>query len=410
MNRRPWLAVGLALAVLILAAEAQAARHVYVTNSAVPGGSSVSQYEVGAGGLLAPLIPPTVAAGTFPLAVTVTPDGRSVYVANADSDTLSQYDVGAAGALAPKNPGSVPGGDSPSSVAVSPDGRSVYVTDTLGSNVSQFDVDLGGMLTVKSPATVPAGRSPFGVAVSPDGRSVYVVNQRGNTLSQYDVGAGGVLTPKMPAEVPTGMSPSKVAVSPNGSSVYVTLLENFSGLEPGAVAQFDVQADGALTPKNPPTVATESGPQGLAVSPDGRNVYVANTLGDSISQFSASANGVLTPKSPASLPAPSPFGVAVSGDAGSVYVTTAGAGDIGTVSQFDVGAGGVLIPKNPPTVAAGVGAAAVAVGPDLTPPVPTSIQQCKHGGWRDFGVFKNEGDCVSFVATRGKNPPGQTGG
>ncbi len=40
------------------------------------------------------------------------------------------------------------------------------------------------------------------------------------------------------------------------------------------------------------------------------------------------------------------------------------------------------------------------------PPFPTSKEQCKNGGWRDFGVFKNQGDCVSFVATGGKNPPG----
>ena len=31
--------------------------------------------------------------------------------------------------------------------------------------------------------------------------------------------------------------------------------------------------------------------------------------------------------------------------------------------------------------------------------------ECKNGGWRAFGVFKNQGDCVSFVATGGKNPP-----
>ncbi len=37
--------------------------------------------------------------------------------------------------------------------------------------------------------------------------------------------------------------------------------------------------------------------------------------------------------------------------------------------------------------------------------LPTSKDQCKNGGWRNFGVFKNQGDCVSFVATGGKNPP-----
>jgi hypothetical protein len=38
-------------------------------------------------------------------------------------------------------------------------------------------------------------------------------------------------------------------------------------------------------------------------------------------------------------------------------------------------------------------------------PSPTSKEQCKNGGWRTYGVFKNQGDCVSFVATGGKNPP-----
>jgi hypothetical protein len=38
-------------------------------------------------------------------------------------------------------------------------------------------------------------------------------------------------------------------------------------------------------------------------------------------------------------------------------------------------------------------------------PLPTSKAQCKNGGWKTYGVFKNQGDCVSFVASGGKNPP-----
>jgi hypothetical protein len=30
-------------------------------------------------------------------------------------------------------------------------------------------------------------------------------------------------------------------------------------------------------------------------------------------------------------------------------------------------------------------------------PLPTSKRQCKGEGWRSYGVFKNQGDCVSFV-------------
>jgi len=36
---------------------------------------------------------------------------------------------------------------------------------------------------------------------------------------------------------------------------------------------------------------------------------------------------------------------------------------------------------------------------------PTSKVDCVKGGWRSYGSFKNQGDCVSFVATGGKNPP-----
>jgi hypothetical protein len=36
---------------------------------------------------------------------------------------------------------------------------------------------------------------------------------------------------------------------------------------------------------------------------------------------------------------------------------------------------------------------------------PTSDTQCKNNGWKAYGVFKNQGDCVSFVATGGKNKP-----
>jgi len=38
--------------------------------------------------------------------------------------------------------------------------------------------------------------------------------------------------------------------------------------------------------------------------------------------------------------------------------------------------------------------------------LPTSTDECKKGGWQNFGgLFKNQGDCVSYVATGGKNPP-----
>jgi Tyrosine-protein kinase ephrin type A/B receptor-like len=45
---------------------------------------------------------------------------------------------------------------------------------------------------------------------------------------------------------------------------------------------------------------------------------------------------------------------------------------------------------------------------DCHPPTPTTADQCKHDGWRHLvdrngTPFKNQGDCVSYVATGGRN-------
>jgi hypothetical protein len=41
----------------------------------------------------------------------------------------------------------------------------------------------------------------------------------------------------------------------------------------------------------------------------------------------------------------------------------------------------------------------------VTADMPTTKEQCKNDGWETFGVFKNQGDCVSFVASGGANQP-----
>ena len=142
----------------------------------------------------------------------MSPDGRSVYVANGGSDTVSQYDVGPGGVLSPKSPATVAAGAVPNGVAVSPDGRSAYVPNGLSDTISQYDVSAGGALTPKNPATVATAAGPSGAAMSPDGRSLYFV--AAGSVSQDDIGPGGLLSPKTPATVATGGTPSEVVVTP----------------------------------------------------------------------------------------------------------------------------------------------------------------------------------------------------
>jgi hypothetical protein len=151
----------------------------------------------------------------------------------------------------------------------------------------------------------------------------------------------------------------------------------------------DLSAGGVLAPKSPATVAAGSGRSvGVAVSPDGASVYVANSDDNNVYQYDVGAGGLLTPKSPASVAGGTvPEFMAVSPEGGSVYVANGGSND---VSQYDVGAGGALTPKSPATVAAGAGAGDVAVSP-LPYPIPRTatplqvplvqvFRQCGGGG------------------------------
>jgi DNA-binding beta-propeller fold protein YncE len=346
---------------------AQAAPFVYVTNE---DSASVSQFNSATGGLLAPLSPPAVVSGPGSRELAISPDAANLYVTSRDGNTVSQYDVGPSGKLISKSPPSVATDELPFGIDVSPDGRSAYVANFIGGccggTISQYDVGPGGKLAPKSPPTVFGDADPFAVAVSPDGKSVYVTNfklEQNGSVSQFNVGPGGKLTPKSPPAVPTGEDPGGLAVSPDGRSVYVA--NNGSG----TISQFDVGPGGKLVPKSPPTILGGGGPARVAISPDGRNVYVTNLPRESlssatISQYSVGAGGRLVPKSPAAVPTgATALGLAVSPNGRSVYVAN---NDPNTISQYSVGPGGKLKPKNPPRVGAGGGPSSIAI----TPPVP----------------------------------------
>jgi DNA-binding beta-propeller fold protein YncE len=189
-----------------------------------PGPADVSQYTVGAGGMLTPDSTATVAAGYSPVAVAVSPNSRYVYVTDGSADGargVLQYTVGAGGMLSPHSAATVAAG--PAGVAVSPNGRYVYVANEHSAGglgvVSQYTIGAGGMLHPDSPPYVNAGDSAFAVAVSPNGRYVYVTNQamfgKGpGDVSQYTIGAGGMLTPGPTVAFKPGDSPYAIAIAP----------------------------------------------------------------------------------------------------------------------------------------------------------------------------------------------------
>jgi DNA-binding beta-propeller fold protein YncE len=198
--------------------------------------------------------------------------------------------------------------------------------------------------------------------------SVYVVNQdfaaQPSSISQYGIGAQGELSAKTPPSVAAGRLAAGVAVTPDGKSVYVT---NFTD---STVSQYDVDPlSGALSPKTPATVAPDTAPRAVAVTPDGKSAYVTTpgpvgTSQGSVSQYSIDpSTGALSPKTPASVAAgAAPGGIAVTADGKSAFVANIRPD---TVSQYDVDPlSGALSPKVPPSVPAGSNPQRVAVAPD----------------------------------------------
>ena len=111
----------------------------------------------------------TIPVGNAPEAIAVSPNGKHVYVANANSESITPIVTATDTAGVPIR---LPG--SPQAVAFAPDGRTAWVT------VASTAVPTGGALVPIDVATghvgapIPVGGSPAGIAITPDGRTAWV--------------------------------------------------------------------------------------------------------------------------------------------------------------------------------------------------------------------------------------------
>src|SRR6266550_4430723 len=115
----------------------------------------------------------TVAVGTCPLGVAITPDGAFAYVANAGSSTVSVIATATNTVVA-----TVAVGAGPEGVAITPDGAFAYVTNFASNTVSVIATATNTVV-----ATIGVGAFPSGVAITPDGAFAYVTNEYSNTVS-----------------------------------------------------------------------------------------------------------------------------------------------------------------------------------------------------------------------------------
>lgn len=281
-----------------------------------------------------------------PNSVAVSADGRSVYATSRASNAVTVFHRNrSTGGLSQSRdgfgcisslplPGCTSGRalDGPDVVVVSPDGKNVYVGSFFGNAIAVFNRNPAtGALTqpasstgciTEAPtsgcATGLALEAPEGMAISRDGKSVYAATAVSNALvafarnpstgvlTQMTDGSGCIVASPL-AGCTTGTQLSganAVTVSPDDEDAYVTsLLSN-------SVTSFTRSASGSLAQKSGATgcvvflraVGCSFGralgaPEGLAVSPDGANLYAAAFASGAIAVLNRNTgSGIVTQK------------------------------------------------------------------------------------------------------------------
>ena len=168
--------------------------------------------------------------GSLPYAVAVTAGGEKAYVSNWGEGSLT---VVRAGDLAPV--GTVAVGLHPSALVIDPVRPRVYAANTDDDSVSVVDTTSDRVVATLSLAPYPgaaAGSVPDALAISPDARWLYVANAGNNDIAVIDLGpaSGTPAVPRVAGLIPTGWYPTTVTVSRDGRKLFVT---NMKGLGAG---------------------------------------------------------------------------------------------------------------------------------------------------------------------------------
>ncbi len=191
----------------------------------------------------------------------------------------------------------------------------------------------GTAITPTGQKVTPAGQQttlgdlPLNSALSPDGKRLLVTNNGQGTQSLQlvdpaDHEVGQTIAYKSPESLYMGL-----AWSPDGTKAYASAAANAKirtySLEGGKLTEGN---SFQLPTKTPDGKPLNLYPAGLAVTPDGHKLVVADQLGDAVSVIDTSTGAVTT--TPAGH---RPLSVTLSKDGRTAYVTNQGASDVSVV-------------------------------------------------------------------------------
>jgi len=204
----------------------------------------------------------------------------------------------------------LPTGEGPHEVAISPDGGRAFVANygrqSAGRSLTVLDL---AAKKVEATWTFENWSRPHGLALSADGDRLYVTSEGSKTLEVVDAASG-----KGIASLPTNAEVSHMVVlSPSAGRAFV------ANIGSGSVSVFDLENAERLA-----VVPTGRGAEGIAVTPDGREVWVGNRAADTLSVIDAASLEVA-----ATIPAASfPIRVAITPDGKTALVSLARSGEV----------------------------------------------------------------------------------
>jgi YVTN family beta-propeller protein len=150
-----------------------------------------------------------IRTGKTPKVITVSPDGKNVFVSNWHSNNVSIITIVSSNPADWIKVKDVSSGTIPRGLAVSPDSRTLYIAQTGGSGISV--VDIAGM---KKTGEINTGINPRHVVT--DGKYLYVTLNSESRLVKINAESG-----KVEAQVETGKSPRTAVLSKDGKCIFL---------------------------------------------------------------------------------------------------------------------------------------------------------------------------------------------
>ncbi len=120
-----------------------------------------------------------VRVGLHPSGIAASPEGKYIFVANANSDTLSVLATSrdeVVETISTRPAKKLPFGSAPNALAVGPKGRRLYVSNGTNNAVAVIDFRPGKSRLL---GLVPTAWYPAGIVLAPGGKSIYVANVKG---------------------------------------------------------------------------------------------------------------------------------------------------------------------------------------------------------------------------------------